>query len=120
MSALPNFQELARQEAMEFQLEQKIERFERERSDVIMRNVRASMDFIRFVGDISNLFFPVFLDTVLGVSGDLPEENAFSWEDEEENFDEQKNKSNIPNTPDQGAVDNPSDTPPGGDGPTDI
>jgi hypothetical protein len=118
MSALLNFQELVRQEAIEFQLEQKIERFEWERSDIIMQNLRSSMDFLKFIGDISNLFFPVFLDTVLGVSSDISDEDLFPDIDEEPQDQPIDDGPDSPDTPDQGAVtprrNQPPDDGPGG------
>lgn len=67
MGALANFQELAQEEAIEFQLEQKLERFERERSDIILLNIQASYDFLKMVGEVSNLYFPVMFDILLGI-----------------------------------------------------
>lgn len=119
MRPLPNFQELARQEAIEYQLEQKIERFEREQSDIIMRNIKSSLDFMHFLGDVSNLYFPVFLDTVLGVSADLSKNNPFPYDDEEEDFEE-FDEPDSPIAPDQGAVKRSEEEPPGSQGPTDI
>lgn len=77
MGALANFQELAQQEAIEFQLEQKIDRFEQERSDIILRNIHASFDFLKLVGEVSNLYFPVMLDILLGRSPDHSDDDLF-------------------------------------------
>ncbi|HKK75432.1 MAG TPA: hypothetical protein VJ953_10190 [Saprospiraceae bacterium] len=78
MGALANFQELARQEAIEFQLEQKLDRFEKERSGVILRNIQASYDFLKFVGDVSNLYFPVMLDVLMGISPEHSESDYYT------------------------------------------
>lgn len=102
MNALANFQELARQEAIEFQLEQKLERFERERSDSILQNIQASYAFIKLVGEVSNLYFPVMLDILLGIS---PENSVMDYSAASDE-DTGKDLGNGPKKP-QHPLDNP-------------
>ena len=113
--ALANFRELAAQEVREPQMVQILEKFEREQSDIILRNLESSLQFVRFVADVTYLFFPAMFDTVLGTSGTYPETNA-EQEKDETNDPPPPPRNSGPDTPDQGD----SNTPPGADGPEQV
>ena len=118
--ALPNFRELAELERQEPKMVQMVERFEAERSDMILQNLEESLRFMRMIGDVANLFFPVMFDTLItgGNNGLTPNEEALD-EDflDEEDEDLPNGKKNPPgsNAPDQ-MDDGPKG--PGSDGPT--
>jgi len=113
--ALANFRDLAEQEVREPQMVQLLDKFEQEQSDVILRNLQSSMRFVRFVADVTYLFFPAMIDTVVGVSDSstLPTDKGAK---EEVSQTKSKDSFKGPATPDQGRSGNP----PGVDGPDPV
>ena len=113
--ALTNFRNLAEQEVREPQMVQLLDKFEQEQSDVILRNLQSSMRFVRFVADVTYLFFPAMIDTVVGVSDSstLPADKSTEKEiSKTKSTDLPKG----PASPDQGQAGNP----PGVDGPDPV
>lgn len=72
--ALPNFRELADIEAQEPKLVEMVQRFDTERSDLILQNTQDALAFVRLVGDVANLYFPAMFDTLFGISHQSDEE----------------------------------------------
>lgn len=115
--ALANFRELAQAERQEPKMVQMIERFDLERSDLILHNIQDTLRFMRLVGDVANLFFPVMLDTlVTGGNNGLTTSEETIKEDFLKNIEPQEptDKNKLPRTPDSGLDKN---DPPGSDGP---
>lgn len=113
--ALPNFRELAAQEVQEPHMVELLDKFEREQRDVILENLQRSIQFVRFVADVTYLFFPAMLDTVVGAS-DSFSERATGQEKTVENEtreDPDVSPPSGPDSPDRGDLSRP----PGSDGP---
>lgn len=112
--ALANFRDLAELEVREPQMVQLLDKFEQEQSDVILRNLQSSMRFVRFVADVTYLFFPAMIDTVVGVSDSSTFPTDKNIEKEITNKkSKDSNDDKGPATPDQGELGKP----PGIDGP---
>ena len=62
---LENFRALAVLEEKEPKMVEMLDRFDAERSDIILENLQETLRFIRLFGDVANLFFPVLMDTLV-------------------------------------------------------
>ena len=103
---LENFRALAILEEKEPKMVEMLDRFEAERSDIILNDIQDTLRFMRLFGDVANLFFPVLVDTLVSggedeiLSAEEAEDDDF-WNDEEEENDPMDDDDQ-PKTPDQG------------------
>jgi hypothetical protein len=87
-----------------------LDKFEREQSDVILQNLQRSLQFVRFVADVTYLFFPALLDTAVGASGSYSESyNTSEEEDTAEDQIEEDPPVSGPDSPDRGDLGGPPD-----------
>jgi hypothetical protein len=95
-----------------------LDKFEREQSDVILENLQRSIQFVRFVADVTYLFFPAMLDTAVGASDSFSERvgETQASEPKQPTRSQDPTPPSGPDSPDRGDLSRP----PGADGPDPV